>query len=140
MQDRPTYDELLSAVETFLGDLVTDLEAPRSFHARVAANAVALVRRELEHEDRLLSTEWTRLDDLLGAEDPPANRADLKAATRDRNETFCERIRSGEYDEASAADRAFNYVRSTVRDKLQVSDPALLKRSESRKPISTDHV
>ncbi len=130
MQDRPTYDELLSAVETFLGDLVTDLEGSRSFHTRVAANAVALVRRELEHEDRVLSAEWARLNDLLGTEETPADRADMKAAIRARNETLSERIRSGALDDGDGSARALNHVRATVRDKLLVSDPALLERSE----------
>ena len=131
MQDRPTYDELLSAVEHFLGDLVANLEGSRSFHARVAANAVRLVRRELEHEDALLASEWSGLDSLLGAQERPADRPGLRSALRDRNEALCDRIRSGELDEGPSAKQAFAHVRTTVRNKLTVSDPGLLERSES---------
>jgi hypothetical protein len=128
MQDRPAYDELLSAVEGFLGDLVTDLEGSRSFHARVAANVVALVRRELEHEDQVLSTEWAGLDDLLGPEEMPATRAALRDAISARNQTLCDRIRSGALDDGEESARTFNHVRTTVHDKLIVGDPALLQR------------
>lgn len=131
MQDRPTYDELLSAVEHFLGDLVSSLDGSQSFHARVAANAVRLVRRELEHEDELLATEWSGLDTLLGAEQRPGDRAGLRSALRNRNEALCDRIRSGEIDEGTPAKQTFAHVRTTVREKLRISDPALLKRSES---------
>ena len=43
MQDRPTYDELLAAVERFLSqEIVPNTEGARRFHARVAPNAVLL--------------------------------------------------------------------------------------------------
>ena len=131
MQDRPTYDELLAAVEHFLGDLVTSLDGSRSFHARVATNTVRLVRRELQREDELMTSEWSGLDTLLGTEKRPADRAGLRRALSDRNEALCDRIRSGELDEGAPAEQTFAYVRTTVRDKLTISDPALLERSDS---------
>ncbi|KKK50539.1 hypothetical protein LCGC14_3124020, partial [marine sediment metagenome] len=51
MQDRPTYDELLAAVERFLSqEIVPNTEGARRFHARVAANVLGIVRRELALE------------------------------------------------------------------------------------------
>ncbi|MCH8850653.1 MAG: hypothetical protein IIC89_07495, partial [Chloroflexi bacterium] len=47
MQDRPTYDELLAAVERFLDDeVVAKGEGARRYQGRVAANVIRLVRRE----------------------------------------------------------------------------------------------
>ena len=58
MQDRPTYDELLAAVEYFLDiEIVPNVPGARGFHARVAANAIRIVRRELELEDEQLVAE-----------------------------------------------------------------------------------
>jgi len=131
MQDRPTSDELLSAVEHFLDDLVTNLDGARSFHARVATNVVRLVRRELQQEDELMTAEWSSLDALLGPEERSADRVVLRSALRTRNEALCKRIRSGELDEGAPAEDAFAHVRATIGGKLQISDPALLERSES---------
>ena len=45
MQDRPTYNELLEAIERFMDEeVVPNLEGARGFHARVAANAIRTVR------------------------------------------------------------------------------------------------
>ena len=131
MQDRPTYDELLAAVERFLDDeIVPHVEGSRGFHARVAANAIRIVRRELETEDEALGAEWSGLDALLGDEKRPAARTALREALRARNAELCERIRAGETDEGPFAQRVFEHVRQTVRDKLRASDPELLRRSE----------
>jgi hypothetical protein len=71
MQDRPTYAELLAAVRHFLEtDVVPRLEGPAKFHARVAANVVAIVERELDGEDSQLRDEAQRLGALLEVSDP----------------------------------------------------------------------
>ena len=101
MQDRPSYDELLAAVEHFLdSEIVPNVSGARSFHARVAANAVRIVRRELEREDDALRREWEGLDALLGGSEPPEGRQALREALAGRNEALCTRIRAGEADEA----------------------------------------
>ena len=62
MNDRPAAVELLRAVEAFLErDVVPNLAGPRQFHARVAANVVAMVAREIETEEGHLLGEWERL-------------------------------------------------------------------------------
>jgi hypothetical protein len=127
MQDRPTYDELLAAVEYFLDtEIVPNVPGARGFHARVAANAIRIVRRELELDDEQLSAEWAGLDGLLGPAPRPEGRAALRFALRERNEALCEAIRGDQADAAAV----FAHVRATVRDKLRVSDPELLTRSE----------
>jgi len=132
MQDRPTYDELLSAVEAFLdAEIVPNLEGARGFHARVAANALRTVRRELAAEDKHLAAEWAGLDVLLGRVEAPGGRAALRDAIRGRNAELCARIRRGEADSGPFAEQVREHVRRTVRDKLSVSDPGLLERSEA---------
>ncbi len=127
MQDRPTYDELLAAVEYFLDtEIVPNVPGARGFHARVAANAIRIVRRELEMEDEQLAAEWEGLDGLLGAEPRPEGRAALRSTLRDRNEKLCQAIRNGTAEDTEV----FAHVKRTVRDKLRVSDPELLTRSE----------
>ncbi|HEY8767471.1 MAG TPA: DUF6285 domain-containing protein [Dehalococcoidia bacterium] len=130
MQDRPTYDELLAAVEYFLDtEIVPNVPGARGFHSRVAANAIRIVRRELEREDEALAAEWAGLDALLGPAVVPIGRAQLRAALSDRNEAFCAQIRSGNGDEGGFAARVIAHVRRVVREKLRATDPELLSRS-----------
>ena len=131
MQDRPTSDELLAAVEYFLDtEIVPNVPGARGFHGRVAANAIRIVRRELEREDEALAAEWAGLDALLGPAAPPIGRAPLRAALRERNEALCARIRSGEADEGEFASNVSRHVLKVVREKLRTTDPELLSRSE----------
>ena len=52
LHGRPTAGELLSAVSTFMrDDVMPSAQGGVSFHARVAANVVDMVARELEHGD-----------------------------------------------------------------------------------------
>jgi len=129
MQDRPTHDELLAAVEHFLdAEIVPNVPGSRGFHARVAANAIRIVRRELGSEEELLTAEWSGLDAVLGSAERPAGREQLRTALRERNEALCALIRGGDSDDEEAR-QVFDHVRRTVRDKLTVSDPPLLERS-----------
>lgn len=124
MQDRPTADELLAAVEGFLDDLVGESEGARRFYARVAANALRTVRRELRLEDEQLAREWTGLDKLLGPAERPPGRTALREALAARTEELCARIRAGEADAGPFRDATLAHVRRTVRDKLLVTNPA----------------
>ena len=85
MQDRPSVCELLAAVRAFLeDDVVPALDGRRRFHARVAANVLAIVGRELAAEEATLAAEWRRLAELLGhaAETLPSQREDVRGAVR----------------------------------------------------------
>jgi hypothetical protein len=127
MQDRPTYDELLAFIETFLyEEVVPNTPGSRGFHARVAGNAIRIIRRELEGNEEALTLEWEGLNALLGQDlDRPLTVAALTQGVRSRNSELCERIRVGDLDFAPV----YDHVRNTVTAKLRATDPALLERS-----------
>lgn len=128
MQDRPTATELLEAVRAFLADeVVPALDGHRRFHARVAANVLAIVARELEGEAAALRAEWERLAGLLGLGGPaPAEPAGLRAAVREATAALAERIRHGEADAGPFAARVRAHLRATVREKLAAANPRYL--------------
>lgn len=128
MQDRPTYRELLEAVQQFIEtDALPALDGPKKFHARVAANVLAIVRRELENEDTQWRAEWKRLDALLGAaESLPGERAAVARRLRARTEDLCERIRRGAADGGAWRTAVLVHLRQTVTDKLAVANPKFL--------------
>jgi hypothetical protein len=67
MQDQPRPDEILAAIAAFLRDTVMAKTDPHTaFQARVAANAVDLVRRHLELGAPGEAAELERLQALLG--------------------------------------------------------------------------
>jgi hypothetical protein len=125
MQDRPTYDELLGAVERFLDEeIVPNVPGSRGFHARVAANAIRTIRRELELGEEHLGREWAGLNGILGEEEMPPALAEMRAALRARNEALCEMVRTEEVTPDVVA-----HIRRTVEDKLRVTNPDLLARA-----------
>lgn len=131
MQDRPTSDELLAAVERFLDDeIVAKSEGSQRFHARVAANVLRIVRRELSHQEEHLEREWAGLEELLGSAARPQSRPALLEAIAGRNGELCERIRAGDADNGAFRDAALAHVRRTVRDKLLVTNPGWLGEEE----------
>ncbi len=136
MQDRPTVHELLSAVQRFLDEeIVPATEGRRQFLARVSANVLRTLDRELESEERHAAAEWTSLDALLVAEPAPATAVERRTGLLRRNEELCERIRSGALDSGDGLDaRLLEHVRRTVRDKLAVTNPAWLEADAKRAP------
>ena len=125
MNDRPSAVELLRAVEAFLErDVVPSLEGVRRYHARVAANVVAIAAREIETEEEQLRAEWERLDGLLGAgEAPPAARDALRARISLRSEALVRRIRAGDADTEPWRGEVLAHLRETVAAKLTVARP-----------------
>lgn len=104
--DRPTPIELLEAVRSFLlDDVIPATSGQVAFHARVAANVVALCERELAHRDDDAAAHAARLRGLGCVDD-----ADLAA-----------RIRAGELDDRY--DDVVSVVRQAVADKLRVANP-----------------
>jgi hypothetical protein len=127
MQDRPTFDELLAAVERFLDDqVVARGEGALRYQGRVAANVIRIIRRELEREDEQLAREWDGLDALLGTAERPTARAALREALGARSEALCARVRAGEADSGPFRDAVLAHVRQTVQDKLLVTNPRWL--------------
>ena len=124
MNDRPTAAELLAAVERFLEETaVPALEGPAKYHARVAANVVRIVARELATDDAHLAREWEALAELLGPAPLPAARDALHAALRARNEELVQRIRAGEADAGAWRASLLAHLSRVVADKLDVAKP-----------------
>jgi hypothetical protein len=124
VNDRPDAQELLGAVERFLReDVVPALEGPRRLHARVAANVVAMVGREIAHGDADLRAEWRGLAELLGRESeaPPADDAALQRRVKEASEELVGRIRAGEADAGPFRDAVLAHLKRSVDAKLAVS-------------------
>ena len=129
MQDRPGVCELLDAVRAFLEEeVVPALEGPRQFHARVAANVLSIVGRELAGEEASLLAEWQRMARLTGgASEPPPRLEALRAAVREGAAALAERIRRGDADAGPFRDSVRAHVRATVEDKLRVANPRFVR-------------
>ena len=126
MNDRPSATELLAAVERFLEETaVPALEGPAKYHARVAANVVRIVARELATEDEHLAREWDGLVSLLelDRETKPGERESLRAAISARNEELVRRIRAGEADAGSWRGDLISHLSRVIADKLDVAQP-----------------
>jgi predicted NBD/HSP70 family sugar kinase len=125
VNDRPTSVELLRVVERFLQkDVVPALSGPQRYHARVAANVVAIVAREIETEEAQLRGEWERLGRLLNLdEERPDAREALRADVGARSEALVQRIRAGDADAGRWRDDVLAHLRRTVADKLDVARP-----------------
>lgn len=107
--DAPSATELLDAVHAFLtGEVVAGTDGRLRFHARVAANVVAMVAREIALGPRLEAAHRRRLT-ALGVRDD----ADLAAA-----------VRSGAFDGRHT--EIMDALRAAVADKLRVANPAHL--------------
>ena len=101
---RPTAAELVAAVADFLdNDVRSSVEGPVNFHARVAANVLRIVERELTDDSAAEVT--GRLAELGFADE-----AQLAAA-----------IRAGALDDR--ADDVLPALRTLVRNRLAIAHP-----------------
>lgn len=90
MHESPSSAQLLQGVITFLNDVATpQLTGHAAFHARVSANALALVAREIAQRDTLDARGKQLYSALL--ETDTGDFESLEA-------TLCEAIRTGELD------------------------------------------
>jgi hypothetical protein len=123
--DRPTKLELLEAVQGFLdSELLPELEGVRRFHTRVASNAIAIVRRELELEGEQLPERFARLARLLERSDaPPTDRGALAEAVEALEADLCERIRAGRADSGPWRDALLRHLHADVRERLAIDNP-----------------
>jgi hypothetical protein len=104
--DAPSVAELVEAVREWIEhDVMPGTEGRLSFHARVAANMLKIVERELEvadvHEER--------------------HRARLASIGVSDEAELAEAIRSGRLDDR--LDEVRDVVRESVLDKLSVANP-----------------
>src|SRR3569623_1877882 len=89
MMDQPSMSELVEAVRAFLEHkAMPELKGHTAFHARVAANALAIVARQLERGEQSDAEELADLRALLGKE----------GSLEDLNRTLCRAIRDGDID------------------------------------------
>lgn len=108
--DVPSAANLVAAVREYLErDVMPATEGRVSFHARVAANVLGMVERELAIGPDAAAVVRARLADLLGHDAPVATLIDELATS----------IRGG----AAVDDATVAAVRETVRIKLVVSNP-----------------
>lgn len=112
MQDQPTMAELVGAVEDFLRNVaMKELEGHAQFHARVSANALAIVKRELELGPDQEASELGRLRDLLDED------GELESLNRE----LCRRIRDGEL--ALGDERLVAHLWQVTLEKVAVDQP-----------------
>lgn len=119
MMDQPSMRELVEAVRDFIEQkAMPELKGRTAFHARVAANALSIVARELEHGPRSATDETARLKALLGCD----------GTLEELNRALCRRIREGAFglDTPGLAE----HLTITTRDKVAIDQPgyAGLKR------------
>lgn len=112
--DLPTARELVEAVREWIERDLSGGRPANRFHARVAANVLAIVERELELGPAQARAHAARLEQLGVADD-----AELAAAIRD-----------GSLD--ARLDEVRELVWESVRDKLAVANPRYLDRVEPR--------
>ena len=110
--DRPTADELLEAVEEFLRErAMVELEGQSAFHARVAANVVGAVRREIAQSPEIEDDRHARLLALLDHDGP----------VEDLNRELCEQIRDGARDMNDS--QLLDHLRQVAIENLGVDNP-----------------
>ena len=84
MMDQPSALELVAAVREFIEKhAIPQLQGHTAFHARVAANALAIVGRELEQSGPANAQEHERLKQLLA----------MDGSLVDLNRELCRRLR-----------------------------------------------
>ena len=112
MQDRPDVQELLGAVRDFLrDDAMPQLEGRARLHARVAANVIGLVQRELALAPASDAAERERLRALLGRD----------GSLAELNGELARRIRAGGLSTADPTLR--EHLWATSLEKLAVDNP-----------------
>jgi hypothetical protein len=128
MQDPPSSIEFLDLVVEFLRTVaVSQLSGQHAFHARVAVNALQVVKRELQQGSQAHDAEHDSLRALLGAD------GSLDAL----NAQLARAIRSGELTLASPG--VADHVWQTTLAKMAIDQPTyapyraeLSQHSESR--------
>ena len=113
MQDLPAAEELIDAVREFLTEsAMPELSGRTRFHARVAANVLGIVSRQLEMGEQSDEAEADRLRALLVQDGSLAQ----------LNEVLCRRIRTGEIgvDDAPLVEHLWQ----TTLAKLAIDQPS----------------
>lgn len=119
--DQPSMRELVDAVREFLETrAMPELKGHTAFHARVAANALAIVVRELDQGAQSAAEELARLRGLLRHD----------GTLEELNRELCRRIRAGEItlETPGLAD----HLEKTTRDKVAIDQPGYSGLKQAR--------
>lgn len=120
MQDRPDAAELIAAVRHFLEHEVLPIQQEQrgKFRTLIAANALAIVERELNAGPVAAEHERERLHVLLDTRDGevPALRLEL-----------ARRIRRGEADHGPWREAVVTATLASVEAKLAIANPRMLE-------------
>jgi hypothetical protein len=112
MQDQPTPSEVIGAVAQFLKTVVAaETTGATSFQARVAANALEMMKRELDLAPAEDAAELARLTALLGEDGTLA----------ELNQTLAEKIAAGDLDLTTPGLK--DHLWATTLAKLAVDQP-----------------
>jgi hypothetical protein len=112
MQDQPSAAALVAAIAAFIRETaLPQLDAHAGYHARVAANALDIVRRELALAPAAEREERARLVALLGRD----------GGLEDLNRALCAAIDSGAVTEATPG--LVEHLWATTLDKLAIDQP-----------------
>jgi len=112
MMDQPSMRELVDVVREFIETrAMPELKGHTAFHARVAANALAIVVRELDDGPKSAAEERARLRGLLSHD------GTLDALNRE----LCQRIRSGAFTLETPG--LAQHLEMTARDKVAIDQP-----------------
>ncbi len=104
--------ELVDAVRSFIETkAMPELKGHTAFHARVAANALGIVARELERGPAAAQSELAGLEDLLG------RTGTLGALNRE----LCDRIRNGAL--ALSSEPLKRHLEKTTLQKVAIDQP-----------------
>ena len=123
MMDQPSMHELVEAVRQFLETkAMPELKGHTAFPARVAANALGIVARELERGAASSNAESRRLKALLNRD----------GSLEELNRELCAQIRSGKLDIASTP--LEKHLELTTFDKVSIDQQNYsgLKITQSR--------
>ena len=112
MMDQPSMRELVEAVRDFLEQkAMPELKGHTGFHARVAANALSIVARELEQGPASAEDERARLAALLN----------LDGTLEAQNRELCRRIRDGRVSLETPG--LAEHLTVTTREKVAIDQP-----------------
>jgi hypothetical protein len=119
--DQPSILEIVEVVRTFIEQrAMPELKGHTAFHARVAANALGIVARQLAQGDEAAAVEREGLIALLGHD----------GSLEDLNRELCSQIRDGAIglDTPGFAD----HLIKTTKDKVRIDQPTYsgLKQAE----------
>jgi hypothetical protein len=112
MMDQPSIRELVDAVRSFLEKrAMPELSGHTAFHARVAANALSIVVRQLDQSAKSDADERKRLQALTG-----------RNGTLDElNRELCRRIRNSEFTLETPG--LAKHLELSTREKVTIDQP-----------------